>query len=63
MGTVGKWVDSLFLPVLLSQRPILSVLHMNSLTTLLPLFPDELFAADQFYSFEIRFFATCSFLL
>ena len=40
----------------------LSVLQMNSLTTLLPFFPDKLFAADLFYSFEIRFFATCSFL-
>ena len=56
-----KWIDSLFLPVLLTQRSSLSVLHMNSLTTLFPFFPDELFAGDPFYSFEIRFFATCSF--
>ena len=64
MGTVGKWVDFLFLPVLLTQRFSLSVLDMNELVdNTFALFADELFAADQCYSFEIRFFATCSFFL
>ena len=45
-------IDTLFLPVVLTQRSSLSVLQINSL----PFFPDDLFAADQFYSFEIRFF-------
>ena len=63
MLTVEKWIDSQFLPVLLTQRSSLTVLHINLLTTLLPFFPDELLAADQFCSFEIRFFAICLFVV
>ena len=62
MGIVGKiGRSSIFVSFRYHMyRSSLSVLHMNSLTPLLPFFPDELFAADQFYSFEIRyiFFAT-----